>query len=213
MNTDLILLEPDKIKHLLISLLIFLVIFYVRKYIIKNKWNFEIISSTIRDVLVLWLLKEFADIFGLWNPELKDLLADFYWIFVPIYIYYIYKESKKIENSKFLKYESFLINKLILKFKQIRKKVYILIYIKYRQLLYKKKIFLTLENKVASYFLKKSLKELLIIIKHLLMFTIIWVINIFVIAFKIPFLALVDTFEIISKSISFSFYKLRKMMN
>lgn len=193
----------DKLKHFLVSLLVFLVIFYVRKFVIKNKWNLRVLAFTIRDVIVLWLFKEFIDIFGFWNPEIKDLVADTYWILLPIYIYYIVKESKKLEKSKLFKYEFYLINMLKIRIINMMKKSSLLLKIKYRQLFFRRKIILALEHRVVKYYFRKSCIDLLKIIKSLILFSFVWFINLIILLFKIPFLALYDMFRIISKSVDF----------
>lgn len=186
--------EYDKFRHFLISLLLFLIIFYIRKYKIKNRWFLKTAFYTIRDVFVIWLLKEFVDLFGFWNPEIKDLLADSIWIIFPIYIYYLFKEKNKINNS-FLKYERLSINKLEKNIFSTLKKLSLIIRKIYKISFFEKIVYL-------------SIKELFYTFMFFTLYTFVLALNIFIFCFEIPFLALIDTSKILFKSISFWFNKL-----
>lgn len=166
-------LETDKQIHILISFLLFSGIFTIRKIILKNKGFFRVISYSIRDVLIIWILKEFLDLLWLWTPDFWDILADSLWIIIPIYIYYLIKESKKTENTHYFKYEKKLLNDI--------------------------------KKKISIKHFYKTTKPFIILSK-------IWMINLIILIFKIPFLAMVDTLEIFFKSLSYTFHKFKKMI-
>ncbi len=199
-------LATDKQKHLIISILLLIVFFLVRKVLLKKKWFLIQLSFSLRDVLVLSILKEIADIFGLWHPELLDLFADFFWILVLFYIYFLYREWKKLEeNNKFFRYEIRLIKKLKEKFIILIKRLYLFLRINYKILVYKKRILYYLPSKTRKFLFKRSFFEFVHILKYTFLLSIIWIINLIILVIKIPFLAFYDAINGITWLIKFSF--------
>lgn len=203
-------LEVDKQKHIVVSLLLFILIFFIRKVLLKNKGFFRVLLHTIRDVLIIWILKEFFDLLGFWEPDLWDILANSFGIIIAIYIYYLIKESKKLENTNFFKYEKVLINDLKKKLIITWKKLYIITNIKYRQLFFKKELLLRLENKQEIYNLSQSFRDLYKIFKYFISLSCIWSINLIILLVKIPFIALFDTVEIFSRIVSYSYWLIKR---
>ena len=202
--------SSDKQIHIIVSFCLFLWIFFLRKLFLKNKGFFRVIAFTIRDVFIIWILKELHDLLGYGDPELWDILANSLGIIIPIYLYYLIKESKKIENSNFFKYEKVLIKTLKQKLIFTWEKLIILITIKYEQLFYKQKIFLTLRNKKETYCLSKSFIDLKKILKYFIIFSVVWLLNLIILLIKVPFIALFDTIELFFKLIKYTFIKTKK---
>jgi hypothetical protein len=126
-----ILLEyfpTDKILHFSISFILIFTFFWVRKFLLKQKWHLRILAFSLRDVLIIWLTKEIIDFLWFWNAEFLDFVADFWWAIIPIYLFFIIKLSSQLKKSRKLQFEK----NLITKFKNsenIWKKIKILIYL------------------------------------------------------------------------------------
>jgi hypothetical protein len=103
----------DKIAHFFVSFLLLVIIFWIRKKLLKDEWFFRVFAYSFRDVLIIWVFKEVIDLFGFGNPEILDLIADFSWVIIPIYLYFLIKKYSKIKDSRKIKFET----DLILKFK------------------------------------------------------------------------------------------------
>ncbi len=199
-------LQTDKQKHLIISVILLFVFFLIRKVLLKRKWFLAQLSFSIRDVIVLWILKEIVDFFWFWNPEFLDLFADFFWILVIFYIYFLYKEWKNLEeNNKFFRYEIKLITKLHKKFINLIKRLYLFLSINYKVLIYKKRILYYLPSKTRKFLFKRSLFEFVYILKYTFILSIIWFVNLLILVKKIPFLAFYDTINGIVWMIKYSF--------
>jgi hypothetical protein len=93
----------------------------------------------------------------------------------------------------------------------VLKKSYILLKIKYEQIFYKRRIIQALQNRIVKHYLLKSVKELFKISKIFMEYTMIWLINMIILTFKIPYLALIDTYKLIFKSFNFGYSKLMKI--
>ena len=205
-------LAIDKQKHIIVSFCLFLWIFSLRKLFLKNKGFFRVVAFTIRDVFIIGILKESYDLLGYWNPELWDILANSLGIIIPIYLYYLIKESKEIENNNFFKYEKVLIKTLKQKLIFIWKKLMILTLIKYEQLFYKQKILLTLRNKKETDCLSKSFIDLRKILKYFIIFSVVWLLNLIILLIRVPFIAFFDTIELFFKLIKYTFSKNQKAL-
>ncbi len=195
--------EYDKFRHFTISLILFVLIFCIRKYKLKNRWLLKLISYTIRDVFIIWILKEIIDLMWFWEPSIRDLIADTIWIIFPIYVYYIIRESEQIEKSRFFIYEIEVFKELKEKIKNTYKRTNSIIKIKHKQLFYKKRIFNALENRIVNHYFDKSVKELIKIIKTTIILSIVWIINMIFLLFKIPYLAFIDTYNLVLKSLNY----------
>lgn len=99
----------DKILHFFVSFVLLFVFFWIRKYFLKEEWFLRIFAFSFRDVIVVWILKEIFDSLWFWNPEFMDLVADFSWIIIPIYLFFIVKLSSQLKNSEKLQFEKDLI--------------------------------------------------------------------------------------------------------
>lgn len=199
-------LLEDKQKHLIISVLLLFVFFLIRKILLKRKWFLVQLSFSIRDVIALWILKEIVDLFWYWNPEFLDLFADFFWIIVIFYIYFLYKEWKKLENNnKFFRYEVKLIQELNKKFIALIKRLYLFLSINYKILFYKKRILYYLPAKTRKFLFKRSFFDFVHILKYTFILSIIWIINLVILTIKIPFLAFYDSINGIVWMIKYSF--------
>lgn len=199
--------EYDKFRHFTLSLILFVIIFCIRKYKLKNKWLLKVISYTIRDVFIIWIIKEIIDLMWFWEPNISDIVANSVWIIAPIYVYYIIRESEQIEKSKFFIYEIEVFKELKQKIKTTYKRTNSLIKIKHKQLFYKKRIFNAIENRILTHYFKKSLIELVKIIKTTIILSLIWLINMIFLLFKIPYLALIDTYSLVMKSLNYWYKK------
>jgi len=199
-------LSTDKQKHLIISMLLLIVFFLIRKVLLHKKWFLIQLSFSLRDVFALWILKEIIDLFWLWNPELLDLFADFFWILVLFYIYFLYREWKKLEeNNNFFRYEMKLINELKDKFFTLIKRLYLYLSINYKILVYKRKILYYLPSKTRKFLFKRSFFEFIHILKYTFVLSIVWLINLIILVIKIPLLAFYDAVKGIVWMIKYSF--------
>jgi len=99
----------DKILHFTVSFILLLIFFWIRKIFLKEEWFVRILAFSLRDVIIIWIFKEIIDLFGFWNAEFWDLLADFSWLIIPIYLFFIIKLSTKLKTSTKIKYEKKLI--------------------------------------------------------------------------------------------------------
>ncbi|MDP2090985.1 MAG: hypothetical protein Q8K30_05315 [Candidatus Gracilibacteria bacterium] len=199
--------EYDKFRHFTLSLILFVIIFCIRKYKLKNKGLLKVISYTIRDVFIIGIIKEIIDLMGFGEPNISDIVANSVGIIAPIYVYYIIRESEQIEKSKFFIYEIEVFKELKQKIKTTYKRTNSLIKIKHKQLFYKKRIFNAIENRILTHYFKKSLIELVKIIKTTIILSLIWLINMIFLLFKIPYLALIDTYSLVMKSLNYGYKK------
>jgi hypothetical protein len=199
-------LATDKQKHLIISILLLFVFFLIRKILLKRKWFLIQLSFSLRDVFAIWIIKEIIDLFWFWNPEILDLFADFFWILVLFYIYFLYKEWKNLEeNNNFFRYEIILILKLKEKFVILIKRLYLFLNINYKILIYKNRILYYLPSKTRKFLFKRSFFEFIHIIVYTLILSVIWFINLIILVIKIPFLAIYDAINGIVWMIKYSF--------
>jgi len=104
----------DKILHFSMSFVLLIVFFVIRKIFLKEKWFLRILAFSLRDVIIIWIIKEIIDLFWFWNAEFFDLLANLSGLIIPIYLFFIIKLSSQLNKSRKLIYEK----KLILKFKK-----------------------------------------------------------------------------------------------
>lgn len=207
-------LQTDKSKHFLLSLALFISFFLIRKYILKRKWTLKELSFSLRDVLIVWILKEILDMFWFGNPELLDLFANSFWLILVMYVYYFYKEYKKTTDSKLIKKEiallEILIDKLILFFKNL----YFYICLQFRIIYYKRRIIYMIPKLRRSYLLKKSYNNLIESSNYFIHFSLIWLYNLIIQTIKIPFLAFYDAINGIIWMIKYSFdYKKSDLKN
>lgn len=198
-------LQTDKQKHFLVSLILFLSFFLVRKYILKRKWNLKELSFSLRDVLIVWILKEILDMFWFGNPEFLDFFANSFWIIFVMYVYYFYKEYKKTTDSKLIKKEIFLLENLIDKLILFFKNLYFYICLQFRIIYYKRRIIYMIPKLRRSYLLKKSYNNLIESWNYFLHFSLIWFYNLIIQTIKIPFLAFYDAINGIIWMIKYSF--------
>lgn len=199
-------LAIDRQKHLVVSILLLFLFLFIRIILLKKKWLLIQLSFSLRDVLAIWILKEVADIFWLWHPEFLDFFADFFWILVVFYIYFLYKEWKNLEeNNKFFRYEIRLVTKLKEIFIKLIKRLCLFISINYKILVYNKRILYYLPSKTRKFLFKRSLFEFVHILKYTFVLSIVWFINLIILVIKIPFLAFYDTIKGIVWMIKFSF--------
>lgn len=203
--------EYDKFRHFTLSLILFVLIFCIRKYKLKNKWLLKLISYTIRDVFIIWIVKEIIDLMWFWEASVIDLFSNSIWIIFPIYVYYMIRESEQIEKSRFFIYEIEVFKELKDKIKTIYKRTNSLVKIKHKQFFYKKRIFNALENRIINHYFKKSLIELTKITKTTIILSIIWIINMIFLLFKIPYLAFIDTYNLVLKSLNYWFNRMNKI--
>lgn len=199
-------LATDKQKHLIISMLLLIVFFLVRKVLLHKKWFLIQLSFSLRDVFVLWILKEIVDLFWFWNPELLDIFANFFWILVIFYLYFIYREWKKLEeNNKFFRYEMKLILKLKEKFNTLIKRLFLFLSINYKILVYNKRILYYLPSKTRRFLFRRSFFDFIHILIYTFVLSIVWSINLLILVIKIPFLAFYDAINGIVWMIKYSF--------
>jgi len=95
----------DKILHFFVSFILLFLFFWIRKYFLKEEWFLRIFAFSFRDVIIIWIFKEFIDSLWFWNAEFMDFFADLSWIIFPIYIYFLIKLSSKLNNSEKLNLE------------------------------------------------------------------------------------------------------------
>lgn len=99
------LLEQDKQKHIFASAFILVFDFFVRFFFIQDrKKAVYAIAFALRDTILIWFLKEFIDLLGFWTPDFMDLLGNSIWFLFPIYLYFSYKEVKKLWKKDFFEY-------------------------------------------------------------------------------------------------------------
>lgn len=111
------IIPQDKILHFLLSFFLVIIIFWMRKYYIKQTWFLRIFAYSVRDVILIWLFKEFIDLLWFWNAEVADFIANISGIIVPIYLFFTITLYKKLRLSRKIKYEK----KYIYRFKQEKK--------------------------------------------------------------------------------------------
>lgn len=207
-------LQTDKLKHFTLSILLFIGIFLIRKYILKRKWNLKELSFSLRDVLVIWILKEILDMFWFGNPEYLDFFADSFAMILVFYFYYFYKEYKKTTDSKLIKKEIVILENLIDRLILFFKNLYFYICIQFRIIYYKRRIIYMIPKIKRSYLLKKSYNNLIEIWNYFLHFSLIWLYNLLIQIIKIPFLAFYDAINGIIWMIKYSFdYKKSDLKN
>ncbi len=200
-------IPEDKIKHFLVSLCLFFVFYFFRKYYLKEKWFFKPFAFALRDTLIIWIFKEIIDLFWFWNPQISDLFANWLWILIPIYIYYIYKESKDLKLSKYFRQEALLIKKLENKTFLLYKRFKLFLEIKVKTYIFKRKILYYIPSRTRSFLFKKSFNDFIEIIKYFIHFSIIWFINLVVMIVKIPLWAVKDSITTFIKFFKFAFLK------
>jgi hypothetical protein len=198
-------LATDKQKHLIISILLLFVFFLIRKILLKRKWFLIQLSFSLRDVFAIGILKEIVDLFWFWNPEILDLFADMLWIVVLFYVYYLYKEWKNLNESKFIKLEIILLNKIKDKFILLINRLFLFLKIQYKIIFYKRKLLYYIPNKRRKTLLKKSFFEFIHILWYFFTFWIIWILNLIFLIIKIPLLAFYDAINGIVLMIKYSF--------
>lgn len=204
-------LKEDKQLHIWVSLLLFVSIFVIRKYILKNEGFFRIIFFTIRDVFIIWLLKELIDLLWFWDPEFWDIIADSIGIIIPIYIYYLFKQSSKVEKTNLFKYERYLLYSIKNKINNIFFIIINLIKIKFYKLFYRKKIFLIIKEKQKQYEFKQAFTDLNKIFYYSIKLTFIWLINFIILFIQIPFLAINDTYKMLKNFSIYIYYEFQKI--
>ncbi len=200
-------LQVDKQRHLIVSLVLLTLLIGIRLFILKRKWFLKQASFSLRDVLAIWILKEIVDMLWFWNPEFLDFFADSFWIIVVFYIYFIYREWKKLDNWKFIHYELKLIYKLKNKFSILINRFILYIKIKYKILIFRKKILYYLPNKSMDYLLKKTIFDFIHILNYTFIYSLIWLFNLIILTIKIPFIAFYDAINGIIRMIKYSFDK------
>lgn len=206
MNFFYFFLQTDKQKHFIISLLLFVMFILIRRYLLKRKWLLKELSFSLRDVLVIWIMKEIIDLFWFWHPELLDLFADSFWLILVFYFYYLFKEWKNAEeNDRIFNLEAKLIDKLKDKSIILYKRFILYAKINYKVLFYKRKIMYYIPNKTRKFLLKRSLFEFSELLEYFFFFSIVWLINLFVLIVKIPVIAFYDAIKSIIWMIKYSF--------
>ena len=108
------IIPQDKILHFLLSFFLVIIIFWIRKYYLKQAWFLRIFAYRVRDVILIWLFKEFIDLLWFGNAEVADFIANISGIIVPIYLFFTITLYKKLRLSRKIKYET----KYIYRFKQ-----------------------------------------------------------------------------------------------
>lgn len=182
--------QEDKLLHITVSLILFIFIIILRKYFLKNEWDIRIVAFSIRDVLIIWILKELVDSLWFWNPQFWDMIANSLWIIIPIYLYYTVKESKKIEETNFIKYEKYLIN-------EFKKRIITQIN--------RIKLTKNQDNKVRMI----ALYEIYTISKYTTLLSLVWIINLIILIIDIPFMAFYDLIKFIINFITIPFNKVK----
>lgn len=198
-------LTQDKQKHLIISVLLLVVFLLVRTTLLKRKWFLVQLSFSLRDVLAIWIIKEFVDLFWFWNPELLDLFANIFWIIILFYVYYIYREWKKLENNKFVKLELNLLDKINHKFLVLINRLYLFLKIQYKITFYKRKLLYYIPSRSRKFLMKRLFIDFILILKYFFTFWVIWILTLIFLVIKIPFIAFFDAINSIIWMIKYSF--------
>lgn len=206
MNLINFFLQTDKQRHILLSVLLFVLFFLIRIHFLKRKWFLIQLSFSLRDVFAIGILKEIVDLFWYWNPDLLDLFADFFWILIIFYLYFLYREWQKFEkNNKLFRYEIKLIQELNEKFIALIKRFYLFLNINYKILFYKKRILYYLPAKTRKFLFKRSFFDFVHILKISIILSLIWFINLIILIIKIPFTAFYDAINGIIWMTKYSF--------
>lgn len=207
MDISFLLIIPiDKQKHFFVSLFLFIIFLLIRRYYLKEKWLFRQAAFSLRDTLIVWIFKEIIDLFWFWNPDLTDFFSDSLWVIFPIYIYFLYKESKNIKIHKFFRLESQIIKKLEDKTFILYKRFLLFVDVQLKIYMFKRKILYFIPSRTREFLFKKALNDFLNILWFSIQFSLIWLLNLILITIKIPFWALNDTIETFIKLLQFSFW-------
>ena len=121
--------QNDKQKHIIVSAFILIFDFIVRYYFIQNKQNWSYaFAFALRDTIMIWLFKEFIDLLWFWEASLWDMVANIIWFLFPIYLYYSYKESRKLWQKDILNYLDDSFRQLFISIKWVKKEVWEWVY-------------------------------------------------------------------------------------
>ena len=88
--------SEDKIKHISLSAIIFVLGFALRYFgKINAHWK-QALFYAMRDAILIGVLKEITDGLGFGDPDLSDIVADLIGLMFPVYIFVAYRETMKI---------------------------------------------------------------------------------------------------------------------
>lgn len=210
-------LQTDKQKHILLSAIILIFDFLVRYYFIQKKSNsIYAIAFALRDTILIWLFKELIDMMWFWEASVLDFVWDSIWFLFPIYLYFSYRESKKLWNKDIFNYTDDIFRHFFISLKLFKKETgeSIKYWFWYFTKLIRDKInednFTDIEMFKAKNKSKKELQEWILsiknitkIIKYFFIFIIYWTIDFLIELIKMPFFVLFKTFYLFFNSMAF----------
>lgn len=216
-------LQEDKQKHIILSTILLISNFYVRYYHLeKRKHAFKSLALALRDTLLIWLIKEIADSMWMWEASLADIAADIIGLLFPIYLYFAYKESRKIKEKDILNYTDdtmrHFLNFFITQGKEIKE--WMFHGLTYFSMLVRDKINNEAFNDVEMFQAKRrykkeihesndSFKSLWKIIRFSFIFIVYGTIDFLIDLIKMPFFILFKTLYIFFSSFSFLLEKFK----
>lgn len=208
--------QTDKQKHMLLSAIILIFDFCIRYYFIQKKTNsLYAIAFALRDIILIWLFKEFIDMLWYWEPSVMDFVWDTLGFLFPIYLYFSYKESKKLWNKDIFNYTDDLFRQLFISIKLVWKETWesFRYWFWYFTKLVRDKInedsftdieMFKVKNKSKIEFQEWiwSVKNILKVIKYFFIFIVYWTLEFIIELIKMPFFVLFKTLYIFFSSMS-----------
>ncbi|MDD3144748.1 MAG: hypothetical protein PHV23_01410 [Candidatus Gracilibacteria bacterium] len=210
-------LQTDKQKHILLSAIILIFDFLVRYYFIQKKSNsIYSIAFALRDTILIGLFKELIDMMGFGEASVLDFVGDSIGFLFPIYLYFSYRESKKLGNKDIFNYTDDIFRHFFISLKLFKKETgeSIKYGFGYFTKLIRDKInednFTDIEMFKAKNKSKKELQEGILsiknitkIIKYFFIFIIYGTIDFLIELIKMPFFVLFKTFYLFFNSMAF----------
>lgn len=208
--------QTDKQKHMLLSAIILIFDFCIRYYFIQKKNNtIYAIAFALRDVILIWLFKELIDMMWFWEASVMDFVGDSLWFLFPIYLYFSYKESKKLWNKDVFNYTDDVFRHIFISLKIFWRETWESVkhWLWYFSKLIRDKInadsFSDTEmfkarnkSKIELQEWILSIKNVFKVIKYFLIFIIYWTLEFIIELIKMPFFVLLKTLYIFFNSMS-----------
>lgn len=209
--------QTDKQKHMAVSAIILIFDFCIRYYFIQKKSNsLYAIAFALRDTILIWLLKEFIDMMWFGEASVMDFVWDSLWFLFPIYLYFSYKESKKLWNKDIFNYTDDIFRQIFIGIKLVWKETWesFKYWFWYFTKLIKDKINEDSFSDMEMFKLKNkskielqewiwSIKNIIKVIKYFFIFIIYWTLEFVIELVKMPFFVLFKTFYIFFNSMAF----------
>nr|MDD3720424.1 hypothetical protein [Candidatus Gracilibacteria bacterium] len=209
--------QTDKQKHMAVSAIILIFDFCIRYYFIQKKSNsLYAIAFALRDTILIGLLKEFIDMMGFGEASVMDFVGDSLGFLFPIYLYFSYKESKKLGNKDIFNYTDDIFRQIFIGIKLVGKETgeSFKYGFGYFTKLIKDKINEDSFSDMEMFKLKNkskielqegigSIKNIIKVIKYFFIFIIYGTLEFVIELVKMPFFVLFKTFYIFFNSMAF----------